>query len=100
MYLGLATRRARNGAGDSGRFSVILKPGQCARGEKMTGEEGIGGVRYDAALAAGRLICELFESNPDAGQAAMVGQVCFIVLQAIYEAEKRLSGFGVEPSAN
>jgi hypothetical protein len=66
----------------------------------MAHEECIGGIRYDAALAAGLLIWELFETSPGACQGAMVRQCTFIVLEAIKEAERRLNGFGVKPSEN
>jgi hypothetical protein len=70
------------------------------RDKTMTGNESIGGVRYDAALAAGLLIWELFETSQGACQAAMVGQCTFVILEAIKEAERRLNGFGVKPSEN
>jgi hypothetical protein len=66
----------------------------------MAHEESTGGIRYDAALAAGLLIWELFETSPGACKAAMIGQCTFVVLEAIKEAERRLGGFHAKPSAN
>ena len=53
-------------------------------------------IRYDAALAGGLLVQELF-GNDDP---RYLSQVTFIILQAIHEAEERLGGFHAKPSAN
>ncbi|MFO0906872.1 MAG: hypothetical protein U0835_00630 [Isosphaeraceae bacterium] len=57
-------------------------------------------IRYDAALAAAFLILELFESSPGAPGHLMLGQVTFVVLEAVYEAERRVGRATRQPSEN
>ena len=59
-------------------------------------------IQHDAALAAGLLILELFESSPGEPKHALLSQVVFIIGHAIQEAERlRSEGrHAPEPSVN
>jgi hypothetical protein len=46
-------------------------------------------LRYDAALAAGLLIYERFVPEPDKPDALILGQIVFIIIEAMEELERR-----------
>lgn len=59
-------------------------------------------INHDAALAAGLLVLELFDTSPGAPKHDLLSQVVFIIGHAIQEAERLRSEtrHAPEPSVN
>jgi hypothetical protein len=54
-------------------------------------------LKYDCAFAAGMLIYQGFVPEPDQPDALILGQLVFIILEAINEHERRQGGIVVPP---
>jgi hypothetical protein len=59
-----------------------------------------GDARYDSALAAGYVILDMLQISPGATEEEQLSIIVYAVLEAIYSAERLLSGFQARPSEN
>jgi hypothetical protein len=55
-------------------------------------------LKYDCAYAAGMLIYDRFLPEPDKPDALILGQLVFIVIEAINEFERRQGGIAISPN--
>jgi hypothetical protein len=70
------------------------------RRRRKPAAKGLGGARYNCALAAAVRIVNRQQDQPNATTPEMLSFATYTILEAIYGAERRLGGLPAAPSAD